>query len=277
MKRLLIAAAILAMLATAHARPRAYSIGQTDQVTKGLVAYWSMRNSGTTVLDEIGANNGGASNGVVFSYANGLVGGGGYFDGASTYVEINDSDALSFGSGASIAPFTIAAWVRVEEASHAETLRIVAKNGTNISDSARTEYKLEVMADNKIRLYLRDESVGKFSIRSSASSLITNAWQFIVATKGALSDASTHQDIYVYLSGVDVTDPASGTTEAGFVAMENTSAKLRLGATAHATDSRALRGYVKGGLDEVRIYNRVLTADEIKQLCRMGATIFQNR
>jgi hypothetical protein len=35
-----------------------YGIGQKDQCTRGLVAYWAMRNSGTTVYDEHGANNG---------------------------------------------------------------------------------------------------------------------------------------------------------------------------------------------------------------------------
>jgi hypothetical protein len=37
------------------------------------------------------------------------------------------------------------------------------------------------------------------------------------------------------------------------------------------------KGHMMGRIDEFRAHNRVLSADEIKQLYRMGATIYQNR
>ena len=48
---------------------------------------------------------------------------------------------------------------------------------------------------------------------------------------------------------------------------------LHLGAYASASPVLFLNGLI----DEVRVYNRTLTSDEIKQLYRMGKTIFQNR
>jgi hypothetical protein len=56
------------------------------------------------------------------------------------------------------------------------------------------------------------------------------------------------------------------TTAGTYTKMSNTTAPLYIGSWAVGDL------YFKGSIDEVRIYNRALTADEIKQLYRMGAT-----
>jgi hypothetical protein len=271
-RRLIMAAAVMALCAGARADEWSQMIGQTDQVTQGLVAYYSMRNSGTTVFDEWGGNNGTIIGGLELAYSNGVVGIGAYLPSSNNYVEISDKENLSFGDGTQNAPFSILLWVWMADDNHSETIRLVSKNGTNISDSGNAEYKLEVTVGNKFRLWMRDDSVGAFSIRTSSSSIPSAGWHFVVATKGNLSGSLSHSDINLYLNGNNNTDAASGLTEAAFVAMENTPGKIRLGITAHATNTRLFRGWHNGFVDEVRIYNRALSPDEIRQLYRMGAT-----
>jgi hypothetical protein len=252
MKRLLVAAAILAMLATAHARPRAYSIGQRDQVTKGLVSYWSMRNSGTTVFDEVGANNGGASNGVAFAYANGIIGQGAWFDSTNDFVQIADAASLRI-----TGDITIAAWVNVQTLSAVRAL--IAFGAVNDGTDHPATYAVRVFTNGTVNFHHR-KSATSYDANGSVGTVVAGTWKFItvkvsgtkmsIFSDGALASAATSP-------GAPRAVPASG-------------AYLSIGSRQDLT-------LYHGNIDEVRIYNRALSADEVKQLYRMGATIFQNR
>jgi hypothetical protein len=85
------------------------AIGQLDQVTLGRVAYWAMRNSGTTVYDEYGVYNGTASGGVTFNYTHGAVGYGAQFDGVNDYISCATAPIIPIATTS----YSVCGWVKV--------------------------------------------------------------------------------------------------------------------------------------------------------------------
>lgn len=250
--------AILLLAASTFAQDFEFGIGQTEQVTRGLVSYWSMRTSGTTVYDEIGSNNGTAVNTPTFSAANGVVGNGAGLNGTDEYVSVPDSDSLSFADD----PFSISVWIKMVDATG---FRIAYK-----SDITANYYEYALSTDGSDVLFFTlfdDVGAHRISRNSSTMTGYQNAWVHIVATYDG-STASSGLHVYINGSLSDGTTAPTGT----YVAMHNQPIPLTIGRVVY-TDPL----YANGAIDEVRIYNVALTADEIKQLYRMGATIYQNR
>jgi hypothetical protein len=217
------------------------AIGQTEQVTKGLVAYWAMRNSGTTVFDEFGANNGVASNGVRFSYADGAVRAGAWFDGTNDSVVVPNSDSLSVSSA-----LTLNAWIN-RPAGNTNGV-IVAKWGIGSDQS----YGLRLDNANA-RLFVKTTN----AISKTFSDILVpvNEWTML----SGVYDGSA---LRCYMNGSASTEeqPTGGS-------IAQSSKTVIMG----FLDITGTPFFYSGNIDEVRIYNRALTADEIKQLYRMGA------
>ena len=244
----------LVLASTAEARPRAFAVGQKDQVTKGLVSYWSMRNSGTTVYDEWGGNNG-AGNGVAFAYTNGVVGQGGSFDGVNDYVQVANDDSINFTGN-----FTVGAWVKFTQAQNNKG--IVAKYTTG--GTSRSWFLVVSQSGTS----------GRFSFVA----LPSNSWDanYMVTTTSQYNDGTWHYVTGVASMGnknkIYVDGVLDGRSSYSLSEVVSTESILSIG-------SQATLGACEfnGSIDEVRIYNRALSIDEIKQLYRMGATIFNNR
>jgi hypothetical protein len=228
---------LTADIATAQDAEWETAIGQKDQVTKGLVAYWSMRNSGTTVFDEWGTSTAVSTNGGTFAKA--VVGNGITLDGTNDYIVVS-------GISSTTKVFTFSCWAK--------------------SSQANTTYK-----------YLMDIESGRVNFQWFGSS---NGFMGVfngtinVPMADAPNDGLWHHiafsaavnDIILYVDGARV-----GNTV--LYAGVNIGGQIAIGSryTAGTTE------FFQGSLDEVRLYNRALTADEIKQLYRMGKVIYENR
>jgi sialidase-1 len=256
--RIIIAACLAAVCGLVLAQSEwDFGIGQKDQVTKGLVSYWSMRNSGTTVYDEIGANTGTAAGDLGFAYTNGLVGDGASFGGVNSKVTVNDSDNLSFVSGATDTPFTFSVWAKYSVTNN----QYLLMKGSAV---ASLEYALYFDGNAAIRVYMYDVANDAYIGRDKrfAAGDYKNAWTHFVATYSGSGLASGFA-LYANCVRIDATNFASGSYSHSY----NSNGVLGVGA-------RLLAGsedYFTGSLDEVRVYNRALELGEIKQLYRMGA------
>ncbi len=266
MTRLLIAAAILAaVLAAVQARPRAYSIGQKDQVTRGLVAYWSMRNSGTTVFDEWGTNNGSASNGVTFATTYGVVGFGASADGVNDYIRIEDADALSPAN-----TMTISVWIKPSSIPGEGTAYNIFTKYNTTAGVRGYAFQVYHGGDAPIRLRvllsLDGTTIAGF-FTGNIDALSAQTWLHVAVT---VNTADLNPKIYV--NGATV----SGSWETGAMpaAMVNNSVSVLIGGR-FVTGTPA--EYFVGSIDEARLYNVVLTADEIRRLYRMGRLPLDNR
>lgn len=251
---------ILLLAATATAQDFEFGIGQRGQVTKGLVSYWSMRNSGTTVYDEWGTNTGTAVNGPVFAYTNGVVGQGARFDGTNTIIRIARN------SGLEPTNISVSVWAWAETFSDGQK-PIVIKTWKN--NTLTHYYSFGISFDraynNKLEVFIgRIGSTYSVHVQDTASLFDDGNCHHIVAM---LDD--TNDKVYLYIDGVKDLDAAE--TYSIAYGVDSTSDWYIGGDQANEA------GAFSGSIDEVRIYNRALTAVEIQQLYRMGKTINDNR
>ena len=199
-------------------------------------------------------NNGTLVNEPVFSAESGAGGTKSFdFDGSSDSINLGDSDSFSFGDGSNDSPFTVAAWF------YAGTLGrvnpIVTKGGYN-NDVGEWHLKLE--ADNKMYLFLADESLSSTYERAYTTAALGGGWTHIVATYNGVGGTSANAGIAIYVNG-----DSQGLTLSGagsYVAMENLGADLLIGKYVDSSTN-----HFDGKISIVHLYNRALTATEVAQ------------
>jgi len=216
--------------------------GKTAQVAGGLVGYWKFdEGSGTTAVDSSGNNN----NGTLIDnpdWVDGKIGKALEFNGSTNYVEINDSDSLD-----GFDAITIEAWVKP----------ILGQRGAvvsrylydyNIPINERV-YELTVEQGGTIGFALSSDGSSATWLESS-NTLQDNEWNHIAA----VSDGNTMR---IYINGEQ--DP---NTKAAPASLHSSSYNLQIGAWEYSPNQRDT--YFNGVIDEVKIYNRALSAEEIK-------------
>jgi len=213
-------------------------------MTQGLVGYWNMdEGSGGTVYDSSNyANNGSTSGGP--TWTKGKLGGALSFDGTD--------DDVNAGSGASLNltgnQMTLAAWVKPETMTGGLLVRSFITKGTY-------DYALQVN---------RDLSGLNFSVKVGTSynatystTLTSGQWYHIV---GVYDGAN----VLIYVNGSKTT----GSAVTGN--MDDSSAQnLWMGRDGGVGGSR----YVQSLIDEVRVYNRALSAEEVRYHYNRGGPI----
>jgi len=231
--------------------------------TSGLVGYWSFDGSdisGTTVTDlSISGNSGTITSATP---ALGKLGQALSFNGTSSVVTIADADSLSFGNGATDSPMSVSAWINMNDASE---FKILSKG---IAFSNQVEYYFRTgnhgtETDNLIfKVYDQSASAAIGRQYSTALTSYEGQWIHVVATYDGSAAAS---GIRLYVNGirVDNADSSSGS----YVAMENGASNLLVG--------KYNTYYANGKIDEVRLYNRALSAGEVGSLYNTGQAVIR--
>jgi hypothetical protein len=217
----------------------------------GLVGYWSFNEgSSTRATDFSGNGNTGTTTSPgIPTWTSGKRGAALDFDGTDDYVGVASSTSLSPTSAVTIA-------ARVYARDWNDTGKIVCKKNVSdlLPDYCLTTTQtggahLRVMVTGTDGLFLSD-----FTDIAVPS---TSAWHHIVAT----FDSSATS---VYVDGVY---QGGETPNAG--AIRTNGGVLNIGSTDFAVNG-ALDGF-NGKIDEVRVYNRALTASEVARLYQSGA------
>ena len=136
----------------------------------------------------------------------------------------------------------------------ATTFPILSKGVLNTN----AEYYLTTLSDDKLYFFLLDESgnwTREYIHTSSTLTTYEDQWVHITATydgRGG-TEANAGQKIYINAS-VASTGVGSG---GSYVAMENLTSDIYVG--------RYDSTYAKGLIDEVRIYSKELSADEVSK------------
>lgn len=157
------------------------------------------------------------------------------FDGVDSYLSTPDSADMSFGDGSNDSAFSVGGWVQVVAGGSPQ--RIMAKYDITSGDTKR-EWFFTIAADEKLALYLFDESSAGIPGRATDGILTTNTWYHVVATydgtggAGAASDPLGGTNCVLYVNGVAV---ASTSTTATYTAMENTGSLVYVGADKAST------------------------------------------
>jgi len=207
-----------------------------------LIAWWPFSGD----ADDISGNSldGNLINGA--SVSNGYL----ELDGINQYMQVLDDDIFSFGNGTSDLPFSITAWIYMDDASG---FTIINKRTTN-----QYEWNLVTdLAQDKIRFYLYDQNPSLEYIQTYADSGITsyeNQWIFVAAT---YDGSGNETGLNIYINGSLL---ATSDINTGYTAMENLGGNVRVGRAA------ASGTYADGKIDELRVHNYELSSPEISQL-----------
>jgi hypothetical protein len=212
-----------------------------EEGDSGLVAYWSFdEGEGETAKDSAGENDGTIYNP---KWVDGKVGKALEFDGESVCVEVPDSEALDITDA-----ITIEAWVKHRGAASFSWETILAKGDSS--------YRLHFdETDLSFGLGLNDGSAGWWNL---ASGVVPEAdkWYFVVATVDSSKAC-------IYVNG----ELATSTEDVPGAIMTN-DIQLAIGEN-YESNYR----YFNGVIDEVKIYNRALSAEEIaEQYKQAGGT-----
>jgi hypothetical protein len=204
------------------------------------VAYWKFdEGSGTTAVDSSGSGNTGTVNGA--TWTPGEIGSGLNFNGVNDYVSVPDASNLDNTSA-----LTIAFWVK-PTILDGSPRGIVSKRTASGTQDA---YSVFFYAGNKIHVDL-DTSNDRFSTNTV---FLTNTWYHVAVTyDGTLASAGR---VHVYVNGV--LDTTASETSAS---IPNYASDLAFGKLVGNPTS-----YFAGSLDDVRVYNRALTATEVGSL-----------
>ena len=210
----------------------------SDTLTRGLVGYWPMdEGSGGNVYDSSDyANNGSTTPGVLSTWTKGKVGGALSFDGTNDSVSVPSSSSFAIGTG----DFTYSLWVKFNAFNNYQWL-VGAATGNN----------LDIAFDNlNKRLYVYLSGGGEYF---NSWTPATGNWYYVLVTRSA-------GNLKMYIDGTQI-----GTTQT---------------ATNSISQDGIVMGkqfdnsyYLKGLIDEVRIYNRALSAEEIRYHYNRGGPV----
>jgi hypothetical protein len=202
--------------------------------------------SGSIAFDRSGSGNNGTISGA--SIINGKVGQALLFDGSSNQnVNVGTSNFVC----ATGSPMTISAWIYPHNAGENSGGRIFSRR----LDADAYDCTLQFSSDQFQFTWSGATSLFR---RSSAAAATFNMWQHILVTwDGSL----TGSNIHLYRDG----------TELSYATTQNGTGLYYAPGQASLIGKRASNDRdFDGKIDEVRVYNRVLSAAEIKRLYEMG-------
>lgn len=210
----------------------------------GLVGWWRL-NGNTN--DSSGYSNNGTISGTVLPAVgwNNTANGAYQFDGASS-INVSDSNSLDVSD-----TLSLSGWAYFDTGSMGVYQGFVSKLASS--------YELNKSGNNGARIEVICGGANHRADESPGSLTSTGQWYFVVSTFNAANG-----DITLYVNGsprsVYYVDPHVGCS-----GIQNTTTQVMLG----GRSSGGLRLY--GRLDDVRVYNRILTAEEASAMYTRGA------
>lgn len=223
--------------------------------TSGLVGHWKLdETSGTSAADSSGSALTGTMQGSMDAAAD-TVGGklatALDFDGTNDRISLGTSNTLNLYND-----FTVSAWINPRDMGESDG-GIGYDIGTVFSryTNGASGYMLlisDYSGGNRLGFY--SEGTGD-TIASNSGAITRNAWQHVAVVKQAASDTVT-----LYINGIVV---GSGSNDV----QSQTNAPAYIGAWPDAPGGVST---FDGAIDDLRVYNRALSAQEVSQLYHYG-------
>lgn len=257
----LLSTMVLVNLSDARKRAVIAKSMEFNQTVNNVIGYYAVgawnfnEGTGNSVIDTSNYNNHGTWSGTVGWVANTITqfGWAGQFN--NSYVNVADpsNGRLDFGTG----DFTLSAWFYLPSLPGAWKSIISKGASGNV-----VGYGMEISNKNLITCSIR--AAGGSNQRVGGSSPKAGAWHYAVCV------FDRDSKVFVYLDGKEVTS-ASITGNAGSV--DNAFA-FRIGA--HSGNGSSATQKFSGQIDEVRVFNNNLTAEEVQKNYAEGEQGYKN-
>jgi len=220
---------------------------QTADITSGLVAHYKFdEGTGTTANDSSGNNNiGTLINGP--TWTTGKIGGALNFDGVNDYVDLSNDQ--TYGLSSATSEKTISAWVKTT-AGDASIVGMRGSVDVPVFDVQVGFDGVDNSNTGRISFLVRDDASAGLRHIHGTIAVNDGAWHHVVVTR----NSSKLMTIYV--------DGKSESSGADTMGSSVTIADARIGDEPMNTSIPNMNG----SIDEVRVYNRALTASEITEL-----------
>ncbi|HLO59724.1 MAG TPA: LamG-like jellyroll fold domain-containing protein [Bacteroidales bacterium] len=211
----------------------------------GMVSYHKFEETSSAVFDDAYGSNNAASDAALSSVP-GIVGNAIWVD--SNTVDIPSASSYNFPANSS---FSIECWVKIPSLAPGQRDYVIISRGDY--DVPGTYWSIQVSkTTGAVDFELRDANgsgLSNFTYISSIGSIEGNSWHHIVAVR---DDAANKNYLYVDKTAYSTNYDYSGSFTS----------------TAHTAVGYMMRGgvarhFMRGGIDEVIIYNRALTAAEV--------------
>ncbi len=216
-----------------------WAVWNSSSLINNITSYYKLDNSSGVVVDQLGINNGtndGATRGVT-----GLINTAFDFErGDSDKVTISDDDSLDFTD-----TFTISSWIKLESLG----INQVFISKADVSSIANISYQIGVTSGDKVQ-FITSNGVGIDNIDSTFS-LTTGVFYHVIAT-------------YDNGNGTLYINAEQNATDPSMVTPQVTGTRLNFGVEGDTN-------YFDGVIDEVGLWNRSLSKEEINRLYNLGS------
>lgn len=226
----------------------------------GLIGYWSFNEGTSTIATDFSGNgvnltlsNFSSPPTQTSGWTNGALGKALAFDG------LNDIASVSSNTFAdNPINMTVSAWVKTSVVSGGTYRTIVSKNNNPAADSGwRLAFNSGASTDGSFGFYIQDAGNVNFNESYTVGGYNDGKWHHVVVTvSGGLSGT-----VLIYVDGVNAT---AGNYPSASNNSTSSAVPVSIG-----DDGTGYREQIT--IDEVRIYNRALSATEISNLYRSGA------
>jgi len=209
-------------------------------------ARWKFNeSSGSTASDSSGNGNDGTLNNMNDSdWVSGQWGNALDFDGSNDYVSVSDDSAMDFGTGS----FSISLWVIATNYNNSSMMII---NGTSGGGYSGKRYSFRYDDDDVI--FVVDDDSNKTRAESTTNFLHGGAWHHVVAVRDRGSDK-----LRIYVDGSLISEVTDNTNNS----IDSPSEPVYIGRDGIDNSGN----YVDGRLDDIRLYDFVLSSDDVDDI-----------
>jgi len=235
-----------------------FSFSKKDLVSNGLIAYWTFDGGdmvGGAIQDVSGQGNHGVLSNIATStlYIRGHIGQGLNFDGLN--------DIALFGSGTSnifdaSSPLSVSFWMKAASVGESNNGAIIGKS----SDDYTNGWIIQLGSNNLLQFGI-DYTTTDLLVQTVNSTVSLDEWDHYIVTWDGTTSAS---NVHIYKNGSEVSYQT--TTDGSGSRVSDASYEMAIG------NSNAGTKTFDGVLDDIRVFNTVISADDIHLLS--GTTTF---
>ncbi len=215
-----------------------------SELDANLIAYWKLDGD---AVDSAGTNDGMIYGAVtVTGQVNNALG----FNGSSDYVDCGNDSSLDVST-----EFTVCAWIQLDDTSNNHI--IAARDNLTTGRAWALHYHENY---NSLVFYVLKSDSSYTQLQNGTFSFVTGIWYHVAATYEYVTDGTSKMRIYVNGQLDNTADTAVGPIQTG------TSTNVHIG----KRDVSSTPFYFDGLIDEVRIFDTVLTEQEISAMYEAG-------